>query len=66
MNLRFLPAAREELDAAASHLEDRIGDCGRGVGTLVVCAAEAFRAGGFKQLDRAGISWACLGHTNER
>jgi toxin ParE1/3/4 len=24
MNLRFLPAAREELDAAASYLEDRV------------------------------------------
>jgi len=24
MNLRFLPAAREELDAAASYMEDRV------------------------------------------
>ena len=28
MNLRFLPAAREELDAAASYLEDRIQGLG--------------------------------------
>jgi hypothetical protein len=28
MNLRFLPAAREELDAAASYLEDRVAGLG--------------------------------------
>jgi len=28
MNLRFLPAAREELDAAASYLEDRVEGLG--------------------------------------
>src|ERR1700761_3881336 len=28
MNLRFLPAAREELDAAASYLEDRVTGLG--------------------------------------
>jgi hypothetical protein len=28
MNLRFLPAAREELHAAASYLEDRVAELG--------------------------------------
>jgi len=39
MNLRFLPAAREELDAAASYLEDRV--TGLGIEFLATWSVQA-------------------------